>query len=367
MANKLLRAYAGGQRLIDKKFSEIFPSFILNGVMDKLKFTFLTGQRQHDEIYYEDANVKSWFRQVYTRSDNYVILSAEDINCNRNADALKAINNKLRVMDHAKTEFFDNVSHEFRTPLALILGPLRDIMKDPNDLSSAVIEKLQMVVRNVTRLQKLSNNLLDYSRVEADRLDALFQPTDITEFTSDIASSFRSVIESAGLRFVVRRDRVGEPVYLNREMWEKIVLNLISNAFKFTHNGKIELRIKSKKHAVQLIVTDTGVGIASKDLSRIFDRFVRLNNDARTYGGTGIGLALVKELVHIHKGNIRVKSKEGVGSTFIVTLLKGKAHLARTQVLSVVEDIFERNSSDAFAEEASQWLPENDVAQSSNA
>lgn len=223
---------------------------------------------------------------------------------------------QLKVMaelDSAKTAFFSNVSHEFRTPITLILGQLEGLIK-PHEtaLRQADIEKLKMAHRNSLRLEKMVNALLHFARIEAGRMEIIYQPTDISKLTTDIASTFRSAIENAGMKLIVKCDLLAGLVFVNRDMWENIVLNLLSNAFKFTFDGRINVRIKSRLKHVELQVNDTGIGISPENLQDIFKRFHRIEGvRSRKHGGFGIGLALVKELVLMHGGKIRVKKQVG--------------------------------------------------------
>lgn len=233
----------------------------------------------------------------------------------------------LAELDRAKNVFFSNVSHEFRTPLTLMLGPLEAVIGQ-SDLPEDAIDSLKLIQRNGLRLRKLVNSLLDFSRIEAGRVEASFKPTDLAGLTRDVASAFRAAVEAAGLRFTIRCAAIAEPVFVDREMWEKIVLNLLSNAFKFTFDGEIEVALEAHGESVWLYVRDTGVGIASESLPQVFDRFHRIaGTRSRTNEGTGIGLALVKELARIHGGTVDVKSELGRGSTFTVSIPFGKAHL----------------------------------------
>src|SRR5262249_47617386 len=147
----------------------------------------------------------------------------------------------LAELDRVKTAFFSNVSHEFRTPLTLMLGPLEETLaKENGELNSTVRNQIELAHRNGLRLLKLVNTLLDFSRIEAGRAQAVYEPTDVSTYTCELASVFRSAVERAGLQLVVNCPPLSEPVYVDREMWEKIVLNLLSNAFKFTFAGEIE-------------------------------------------------------------------------------------------------------------------------------
>ena len=235
----------------------------------------------------------------------------------------------LAEIDRAKTAFFSNVSHEFRTPLTLMLGPLEEVLPDAGErLGPERHQQLVMVRRNALRLLKLVNTLLDFSRIEAGRVQAVYQPTDLAGLTSDIASMFRSAMDSAGLQFSVECQPIAEPVFVDRGMWEKIVLNLLSNALKFTFEGEVAISLKPVNGAVELQVRDTGVGIPDDQREKVFERFHRIEHaSARTHEGTGIGLALVQELVKLHGGSVAVKSTVGFGSTFTVTIPRGKDHL----------------------------------------
>jgi signal transduction histidine kinase/CheY-like chemotaxis protein len=173
-------------------------------------------------------------------------------------------------IDRAKTAFFGNVSHEFRTPLTLMLGPLQDLLaRSQTHLSPTAKEQLELVSRNGSRLLRLVNTLLDFSRIEAGRVQAVYQATDLAKFTSELASVFRSATDKAGLRLVVDCRDLGEPIYIDRDMWEKVVLNLISNAFKFTFDGEISVSVHRAGNTAELRVRDTGVGIPAESHTQI--------------------------------------------------------------------------------------------------
>jgi PAS domain S-box-containing protein len=263
----------------------------------------------------------------------------------------------LAELDRAKTAFFSNVSHEFRTPLTLMLGPLEEMLREPDERASPEHhEQLATVHRNALRLVKLVNTLLDFSRIEAGRVQASYQPTDLASFTSEIASAFDSAMQNAGLRFSVECQLIAEPVYVDRDMWEKIVLNLLSNAYKFTFEGEIALTLKLVDGAVELKIRDTGVGIPEEQRDRVFERFHRIEGtQARTYEGTGIGLALVQELVKLHGGRVRVESLVGAGSTFTVTIPCGKQHLPAGRIQAAPSLASTKIRAEAYVEEAEQW------------
>ena len=239
----------------------------------------------------------------------------------------------LAELDRAKTAFFSNVSHEFRTPLTLMLGPVEEALEQPPGPTALGREQLELVHRNGIRLLKLVNTLLDFSRIESGRMQPVYEPTDLSVMTTDIASAFRSATQRAGIAFDVNCPPVGEPVYVDREMWEKIVLNLISNALKFTLHGTIAVRLRRADGKVELTVADTGTGIPEAELPHIFERFHRVSGArGRTHEGAGIGLALVQELVKLHGGAIHVESQPDSGSTFRVTIPLGSAHLPQERI-----------------------------------
>ncbi len=266
----------------------------------------------------------------------------------------------LAEIDRAKTAFFSNVSHEFRTPLTLMLGPVEDLLaKSYTGLSPAAKSQLELVNRNGSRLLRLVNTLLDFSRIEAGRMQAIYQPTDLAAFTVELASVFRSATDKAGLRLELDCPKLEQPVFVDRGMWEKIVLNLISNAFKFTFEGEIAVALTAVGANVELRVRDTGVGIPPQELPRLFDRFHRIENTpSRTHEGSGIGLALVQELVKLHGGSVRVESVLRKGTTFIVTVPLGSAHLPAARIGGTRTLASTALGAAPFVEEAMRWLPD---------
>ena len=241
----------------------------------------------------------------------------------------------LAELDLAKTTFFSNVSHEFRTPLTLMLGPVNELLERADEFREETRENLILIQRNGHRLLRLVNTLLDFSRIEAGRVQATYETVDLGAFTADLASVFRSAIEKAGLYLAVHCPSLPQPVYVNRDMWEKIVLNLVSNAFKFTFTGGIEVALTATPGAAQLKVRETGIGIPENELPQLFERFRRVEGArGRTHEGTGIGLALVQELVRLHGGTVAVESQMGQGTTFTVSIPFGTAHLPADKISS---------------------------------
>ncbi|MEU9981008.1 SpoIIE family protein phosphatase [Streptomyces sp. NPDC050856] len=271
---------------------------------------------------------------------------------------------ELAELDRAKTVFFSNISHEFRTPLTLIMGPVQELLDEPAAADRDVREELGLIRRNAMRLGKLVNTLLDFSRIEAGRMQARFQPVDLAEFTAELASVFRAAIEKAGLDFDVDCPPLPEPVYVDREMWEKAVLNLLSNALKFTFHGSVRVRLRAEDGQAVLRVSDTGIGIAAEEMPRLFERFHRVSSvRARSHEGSGIGLALVRELMGLHGGTITARSRPGEGTTFTVRLPFGSAHLPQDSLAPSEADGFS-GAVEPFVQEALRWLPDEPDAPS---
>jgi len=268
---------------------------------------------------------------------------------------------QLAELDRAKTAFFSNVSHEFRTPLTLMLGPLEDLLSRSESLPPDDRALLAVTQRNGVRLLRLVNTLLDFARIEAGRAQASYQPTDLCVLTAELASNFRSACERVGISLVVDCPQLPEPIYVDREMWEKIVLNLLSNAFKFTFEGEIAIRIRDAGSGIDLAVSDTGTGIPPDELPRMFERFHRVENArGRSHEGSGIGLALVSELVKLHGGSIAVDSALGQGTTFLVRIPKGTAHLPaeRLRASTASAAAASPRGAEAYVAEALEWLPD---------
>jgi signal transduction histidine kinase/DNA-binding response OmpR family regulator len=272
-------------------------------------------------------------------------------------EAERARAEALAEIDRVKTAFFSNVSHEFRTPLTLMMGPLEDVLAvDASSLAPAIRQELQIVHRNGLRLMKLVNTLLEFSRLEAGRVKATYEPTDLARLSAELASTFRAAVERVGMRFELDFPPLQGTTFLDRRMWEQIVLNLLSNAFKYTLTGTIRVSVSESPTHARLAVTDTGSGIPPEAVPRLFERFYRVANaQGRTHEGTGIGLALVNELVKLHGGTIAVSSQLGVGSTFTVSIPIGCAHLPSDQVHDSGRAPAATAVTDAFVQEASQW------------
>ena len=270
----------------------------------------------------------------------------------------------LAELDRAKTTFFSNVSHEFRTPLTLMLGPTEQALSSSTRALSGI--ELERVHRNELRLLKLVNSLLEFSRLERGRIKARYQRTDLAALTGELASVFRSAIRRAGLAFKVKAPSLSQQVYIDREMWEKIVLNLLSNALKSTFEGGITVEVRDAGDHAELSVSDTGTGIPENEIPHLFERFRRIENARRrTHEGSGIGLALVHELVRMHGGKIDVKSVVDQGSTFTISIPFGKSHLQADALVAESKPHSTGVARSAFLQEALSWLPAESPTQDS--
>ncbi|MEH2247697.1 ATP-binding protein [Nostoc sp.] len=275
-------------------------------------------------------------------------------------EQLQAANQALSELDRAKTGFFSNISHELRTPLTLMLSPIEDLLLDTQaPLAPQQRDRLELVQRNGLRLLKLVNALLDFSRLEAGRIKAFYELIDLAAFTRELTSVFRSLIERAGLLLVVDCPTLPEAIYIDRQMWEKIIFNLLSNAFKFTLAGTITVRLQQNHNAVDLIVEDTGIGIPEAEIPHLFERFHQVKGaKGRSFEGSGIGLSLVQELVKLHGGTISVTSVLGQGSRFTVSIPSGCEHLPQERLSAPRIVASTTLSATPYLEEAWRWPPE---------
>ena len=296
-----------------------------------------------------DADYRTFFELVATQVGTVILNARMTEDEKKRADMLEEI-------DRAKTAFFSNVSHEFRTPITLMIGNLEEVLAAKN-VALAEREQLDIAHRNSLRLLKLVNSLLDFSRMEAGRARASYRPTDIAALTAELASNFRSACERAGLKLIVDCSPLPEMVYIDRDLWEKVVLNLLSNAFKFTFAGAITILLRATNGQAELSVQDTGVGIPRHELPLLFERFHRIaGQKGRSYEGSGIGLALVQELVKLHGGTILAESEIGQGTNFIVRIPFGTGHLAKEHIETDQSLAPTPIRADAYVEEALHWL-----------
>ena len=245
---------------------------------------------------------------------------------------------KLHEVDELKSRFFTNISHEFRTPLTLILGPIKQMITRLSD--GKMKEDLNIVHRNANKLLGLVNQLLDISKIESGNMKLQASPQNIIQVIKVLVLSFTSYAErkKITLNFNSTQDEI--MVYLDKDKIDKIITNLLSNAFKFTPDGgEIEVSVKRDDKFVNVSVNDNGIGIPKENLDKIFDRFYQVDGShTRKQEGTGIGLSLTKELVELHKGRIEVESEEGRGATFIISLPLGSEHLHRDEIREPIKD-----------------------------
>lgn len=266
---------------------------------------------------------------------------------------------KMQEMDKLKSYFFANISHEFRTPLTLILSPIRDMLA--GNFRGDVRKQYQMVIRNGERLLRLINQLLDLSKLGAGSMKLKTSRIDIVQFLKPIVSAFDSYAQRSRLKFTFEHPVETVWVYFDPDKFEKIITNLLSNAFKFTREGEIRLSVRvlnesqdnnaSVGDCVEIAVTDSGTGIPQQYISSIFDHFYQVAHHSNAEG-SGIGLSLTKELVELHKGRIIAESTEGKGSVFKVTFLLGKSHLKESEIDESDGPIFENQKSVAGIDEA---------------
>ena len=262
----------------------------------------------------------------------------------------------LAALDRDRTEFFAGVSHEFRTPLTLILGPLEQLLDTGAELTQAeVSDAARLAYRNALRLLKLVNTLLEFAQLEQGRTVPRIEEVDLAALTADVASVFRSAVEKAGLRLDVDCPPLPRTVPVDPEMWERIVLNLVSNALKHTFAGSITIALRLQQNHAELDVIDTGIGVADDQLPQLFTRFHRVRGArSRSHEGSGLGLALVQQLAQLHHGSVRVRSTLGEGSRFTVWLpLAQRRHVDEPGGTDDDRRIVHRR---AFVEEAQLWL-----------
>ncbi|MBT1688084.1 ATP-binding protein [Dawidia soli] len=336
-----------------KRMLQEFPYTRAMGLFDDFVNTVETGLPLDREHFYNAEGFNNWYRWIAVRLHDGVCVTVEDVTSRRQSLQQKHELETMAAVEMARTAFFSNVSHEFRTPLTLLLNPLEEMLEQPGRFSAADAEKLQMAHRNARRLQKLVNTLLDLSRIEAGRAVAAYCPTNLSQFTADIAATFRPAMEKAGLAFTIDIPATDIAYYIDRDMWEKIVLNLLSNAFKFTSRGSVSITLRYTDDTAVLGVHDTGPGIAADLIPQIFERFGRIEGmPTRIEEGSGLGLALVKEMVVLHGGHIEVDSTPGQGTNFYITIPAGKDHLPPYRVQER-----EDNAPSSFADTAARWQP----------
>jgi len=249
----------------------------------------------------------------------------------------------LKEMDRLKTEFFANISHEFRTPITLTLGPLEGILAGRfGEIPDAVREQASLMRRNQERLLGLIHQLLGLAQLEAGGVRLKARPVrNLNALVLESVEPFRGVAAQRGLALTTSLDpALGDldDLYLDRQRIDELLANLLSNALKFTDEGGVGLALDFVGHGVRLSVSDTGIGIRAEDVPVIFDRFRQADGSAaRRFGGAGLGLAWVKAIAELHGGEVSVQSRPGRGSTFTVTLPLGRDHLDPSSVADFEE------------------------------
>ncbi|RIB16859.1 hypothetical protein C2G38_2188831 [Gigaspora rosea] len=329
-------------------------------VLSTILICGINRRRKLDEMYME-------FLKLIVNHMNTFLLHARSI------EMEKKRSKTLADLNRQKVSFFQGISHELKTPLTLMLSPLDDIINEcPQDAS--IMSYLQIIRRNAHRLLKLINTLLQFSNIESDQLETCYRETNIVKLTRELVSDFKSMAETLGLDYVIDipcsdkfNQAVGDKIYLDHNMYETIVFNLCSNALKHTWNGRITISLyldyKDKKKMIVLEVSDTGVGIPELALPNIFQRFYRTESQrSRSHEGTGIGLALVKELMTCHGGDITVTSAVNKGTTFKCWFLIGCEHLPKNKIhfnnvenpINYDQELY--TNRQLYLEESSQWI-----------
>jgi signal transduction histidine kinase/response regulator RpfG family c-di-GMP phosphodiesterase len=265
---------------------------------------------------------------------------------------------RLLEADRLKTEFFQNISHEFRTPLTLMIGPLESAVNQKQDLP---YEQAAIALRNSRRLLRLVNQLLDLQRLDAGKMQPSFRPTDLVGFCRSTVDSFRPYCEKKGIHLITKLEEC-PPLYLDIERFDKVLYNLLSNAMKFTQSGgSITITLTNASSHCLLQVKDTGIGIRTEQIPYLFERFRQAEGSAaRSYEGSGLGLALVKELIEMHSGKISVESVYGEGSTFTVWLVKGSTHLPAERLLEVPADFHSAKVTVELADVEAEMVEEEE-------
>jgi signal transduction histidine kinase/response regulator RpfG family c-di-GMP phosphodiesterase len=246
---------------------------------------------------------------------------------------------QLMELDRQKTEFFQNVSHEFRTPLTLNIGPLESAVSQEKGLD---YEQSVIALRNSRRLLRLVNQLLDLQRLDAGRMQPSFRPCNLMDFVIQVVDSFRPYCQRKQIELETDLEDC-PPVFLDLEKFDKVLYNLLSNAMKFTPSGgRISITLKPAGDHCMLQVQDTGIGIRPDQIPYLFERFRQADGStSRSYEGSGLGLALVKELVELHGGRVEVTSDYGKGSAFTIWLQTGIRHLPPAQIIEVSTELTE--------------------------
>ena len=276
---------------------------------------------------------------------------------------------KIEEINKLKLKLFTNISHDFRTPLTLIIGPLERMLKN-KDGNSYVQKQHQTMYRNASVLLQLINQLLDFRKSESGKLKLKVSKNNITKFIESIKKSFDDLAEQRNIDFRFKSKEANLDIWFDEVNLKKVVFNLLSNAFKFTANhGKIRIKValaeKINQNYVKIEIKDDGRGIPKKNLKFVFDRFYQVERNESSRSGTGIGLALAKSVVELHKGIIKVKSKENEGTCFTILLPLGKKHFSNDQFIDRIDQtenlqFYEEVASQSITEKADNEITVND-------
>ncbi|MEP6677628.1 MAG: substrate-binding domain-containing protein, partial [Ferruginibacter sp.] len=259
-------------------------------------------------------------------------LESQNLEISEQKKRIEEISAKAKTANEAKVSFFTNISHEVRTPLTLILGPLEDLLANPK--SSSFNQSLVLIQKNVIRLLRLVNQLMDFRKIDVEKMKVRTSENDIVSFIAEIVSSYKSISQkrSIDLRLITKERQVN--IWFDSSMIDKVIFNLLSNAFKFTKDGgfiHIYINKTEDGNHVSVKVEDNGVGMAKDGVENAFDAFYQ--GEYENYKGSGLGLALSKELVQLHKGTITVSSEKWKGTTFEIRLLTGNAHFTKEELI----------------------------------
>ena len=331
------------------------PRILKSGYHDIRFYKYLWDTVSSGNIFYERILNKKKNNELYWSAQTITPMKDKDGNISNYVSVLRDITEiverqkqdlelkisreqtrKLEEMDHIKSRFFANISHEFRTPLTLILGQVDSVMS--SDIEVKEKGKLQVANRNARRLLTLINQILDISKIETGNLELNAEPHNVVSFLTSLLYSFESLAELKKIKLTFDSEFENLTVIFDPDKMEKVFYNLLSNAFKFTPiNGEIKVVVKELKDStVEIKIKDTGIGIPANRLPKIFDRFYQVDgSQTREHEGTGIGLALAKSLIELHKGKISVNSKEGEGSEFIIALPRGKIKCEKERLVDL--------------------------------
>lgn len=314
------------------------------------RYSFMVKASNNDGLWNEDGTSlsitinKPWWKTVYAYFTYLMlaglvvwrgrqnIVNRERLKNDLKIEHLEVV--RMREIDSLKNKFFTNISHDFKTPLTLILEPLKSINEKIQE--KELKGQLRIVMRNAERLFRLINRLLEISKLESKVVTLKAAENDLVNVVAPVAFSFNSYADRLSINFKCEFPDERILMFFEKDKIEKVVLNLLSNAFKFTPEyGEVKFSLAKKDDAVELCVKDNGIGISTEDQPQIFDRFYRVANDNST--GTGVGLALVREIIDLHKGSVEVISVKEQGTTFIVTLPLGREHLKTNEIVDNYE------------------------------